>query len=130
MKTSHSRSSQFVFGIFFGLWLSLSGCDFSCAPLAQNATTQLTPLQHFTFKVEQKYKRYDTNNDIDLHFFCLNEHSVKVKVTFKTIEQQSLAESIAEAAMDHYKHLAREEDSVKGIDFSIEKEVSMRPKEE
>lgn len=91
---------------------------------------QMSTLQRFTLGVEKKWKRESYKNDIDLHFLPIDDRHVKVVVTYKDNTFHSTADSVADAAIAHYKRLARESSEMADVEFVIDKELKLRPKED
>jgi len=89
---------------------------------------QMSTLQRFTLTVEKKYKRESYKNDIDLHFLPIDAKRVKVMVTYRDNTFESQAESVADAAIEHYRRLARESSEMVDVEYAIEKEVKLRAK--
>ncbi len=108
--------------------LVLSSCTNSSAP--PTSMDQMSPLQRFTLTVEKKYKRESYKNDIDLHFLPVDAKHVKILVTYKDNTLFTMADSVADAAIEHYRRLAKEAPEMNDVEYVIEKEVKLRPKSE
>lgn len=105
--------------------ISLSSCTGEKPPTSMD---QLSTLQRFTLTVEKKYKREAYKNDIDLHFLPVDQKRVKVVVTYKDNTLHSTADSVADAAIEHYRRLAKESPEMSDVEYILEKEVKLRPK--
>ena len=108
------------------LFFTLSSCNKDS--LKSDPMSSVSDLQLFVYKVEAKYKREASRNDIDLHFTTDGKKEIKITLTYKNDSDQDLALSIAEAAVTHVKRLLLEEKDLKASEVRISTEVKKRDK--
>ncbi len=88
--------------------------------------TDQVKIDNFIVQLEKKYKREAIRNPIDLHFSGNGVGHVKIRISYDHESDPTMANSIADAALELAKRLKREDSELRDIEITFDRVVERR----
>lgn len=97
---------------------------FDSAP--QKPRADQAKIDDFIVQLEKKYKREAIRNPVDLHFSGNGPGHIQIRITYTRAADPTVANSIANAAVDLAKRLKREDPELRDVDILFDRVVERR----
>jgi hypothetical protein len=95
-------------------------------PTVPDPRTDEMKIADFIVQLERKYKREEIRNTVDLHFKSGGPGRIQVRLTYDRASDPTIANSIADSAVELAKRLKHEDPAIRDVDIAFDREVVRR----